>query len=480
MFSSALKSFSSNITANYTISTTPTSIAGAWKVYDGKNKKTGKVVSVFVFEKQYLESQGIGGLRSQSNAASRKKIFDQVVERLKKEAAFLAKLRHPNILELAEPVEDTRHGGLMFATEAIISTLASLLLDQDDRDRSNRSRSAGKEELIDELEIQKGLLQVAKGLEFLHESAGLVHGNLTPEAIYINQKSDWKIAGLGFTGSPDTITNSTTPAMALSECLYHEPRLPRSVQLNFDYTSPDFVMDSNISSSADMFSLGLVVLALYNSPHESPLHSNSNVSAYKKLFSSSSTTPTPSNNYLCPSTSLPQEVITEVLPRLITRRPAQRMNAREFQQSRFFDNILVSTLRFLDSLPTKTPNEKAQFFRGLPRIIDKFPKAVLDRKILPTLLDETVDSELLASILQIIFKLIKTLPSGQRAFTDRVLPRLGELFVPNPGKSGSSERNTTKEAGLVVLLENISVIADNCSGKEFRDGKLPTSQSWKN
>lgn len=45
---------------------------------------------------------------------------------------------------------------------------------------------------IDELEIQKGLLQVGKGLEFLHESAGLVHGNLTPEAIFVNAKV-WRI-----------------------------------------------------------------------------------------------------------------------------------------------------------------------------------------------------------------------------------------------------------------------------------------------
>ncbi len=42
---------------------------------------------------------------------------------------------------------------------------------------------------IDELEIQKGLLQISKALEFLHENAGLVHGNLTPDAILINSKA---------------------------------------------------------------------------------------------------------------------------------------------------------------------------------------------------------------------------------------------------------------------------------------------------
>ena len=482
MFASALKSFTSNITANYAVSTTPSSLCGAWKVYDAKNKKTGKAVSVFVFDRKSLEPQ-FGSMRSKSDGAGMRKIHDEVVERLKKEASSLARLRHPSILQLEEPVEDTRSGGLMFATEPIIASLSSLLQDQDDRDSSGGSRRGSsrykidgdegeKGVDIDELEIQKGLLQVAKGLEFLHESAGLVHGNLTPDAVYINQKSDWKISGLGFSGPPDNAaSNASSAPIALSELLYHDPRLPHNVQLNIDYTSPDFVLDSNITASADMFSLGLVVIALYSSPHESPLHTNANVSAYKKLFSSSSTVPSSSNNFLSKK-SLPRDLLGDVLPRLITRRPAQRMGAREFQQSRFFDNILVSTLRFLDSLPAKTPNEKSQFLRGLPRILEQFPKSVLEKKVLLALLEETKDRELLALILQSVFKIVKIVPSIQRSFVDRVLPRLRETFLAVGAKPGTSERDPAKEAGLVIVLENIELISENCSGKEFKDGKF--------
>ena len=197
MFASALKSLTSNISANYTVSTTPTAKAGAWKLYDGKNKKTGKAVSVFVFERKSLEASG--GLGGRSGSSSIKRVHDEVVERLKKEANALARLRHPSILQLAEPVEDTRTGGLIFATEPVVSSLAGLLQDQDDQERGagarsriGRYRSGESEEPteqgINQLEIQKGMLQVAQGLEFLHESAGLVHGNLTPEAIYVSAK----------------------------------------------------------------------------------------------------------------------------------------------------------------------------------------------------------------------------------------------------------------------------------------------------
>lgn len=146
------------------------------------------------------------------------------------------------------------------------------------------------------------------------------------------------------------------------------------------------------------------------------------------------------------------------------------MNAREFQQSQFFDNILVSSIRFLDSLPAKSPNEKSQFMRGLPRILEQFPKSVLEKKVLPALLDETKDRELLSLILQNVFKIIKLLPSGKRAFTDRVIPQLRDTFATAGAKSGSVERDSTKEAGLVVVLESMELIGENCNGKDFKDG----------
>ena len=202
MFSSALKSFQSNISAKYSIAPQPTSVSGAWKIFDGKNKTSGKSVSIFVFERKSLDpnSGSLGGVRSGSSQL--KKLHDEVIARIKKECSLLARLRHPCILELAEPIEDTRSGGLMFATEPVTASLAGLLQEKDDQERAGGiagrpsrfvieeadGQRRRRELEIDELEIQKGLLQVSQGLEFLHESAGLVHGNLTPEAIYVNVK----------------------------------------------------------------------------------------------------------------------------------------------------------------------------------------------------------------------------------------------------------------------------------------------------
>lgn len=255
----------------------------------------------------------------------------------------------------------------------------------------------------------------------------------------------------------------------MSEVLHLDTRLPRVIQMNLDYTSPDFVLDNNLTSSADMFSLGLLCIALYNSPHRSPLDCNSSITTYKRLFQSSSSVPNQSNNFLA-SRPLPKDLSNNVLPRLITRRPAQRMNAKEFQESEYFDNILVSTIRFLDEFPAKTANEKSQFLKGLIKVLPSFPKSVMEKKVLPALLDELKDRELISLILHNVFKIIELLPSGRRAFGDKIRPSLKEIFVTNA--KPAEEKDTARDAGLTIILEQLTVITDNCSGKEFKDGTI--------
>jgi len=97
---------------------------------------------------------------------------------------------------------------------------------------------------------------------------------------------------------------------------------------------------------------------------------------------------------------------------------------------------------------------------------------VLEKKLLPVLVEETNDLELLSLVLQNIFDIVSMVPNGKRAFTDRVIPCLRQVFTsPTSAKGASHEKDTMKEGGLKVLLENMTIIAKNCPGKEFKDGK---------
>ena len=92
---------------------------------------------------------------------------------------------------MVEPLEDTR-SELTFVTESITASLGTLIADASGRKRGGRGRPPGEEASgevdLDEVEIQKGTLQVAKGLSFLHQQAKMVHLNLSPDAVLINAK----------------------------------------------------------------------------------------------------------------------------------------------------------------------------------------------------------------------------------------------------------------------------------------------------
>lgn len=122
---------------------------------------------------------------------------------------------------MVEPMEETR-AELIFATEPVISSLQLSI--------PSASRAPPLVEL-DEVEIQKGILQLCKGLQFLHASARLIHSNINTETIIINNAGDWKIAGLGLT---IPLTNSDG-GPARWEFPTFDGRVPTYVQRSFDY-----------------------------------------------------------------------------------------------------------------------------------------------------------------------------------------------------------------------------------------------------
>ena len=243
------------------------------------------------------------------------------------------------------------------------------------------------------------------------------------------------------------------------------------MQLDLDYSSPDFVIDSKVAVKADMFSLGLLIVAIYSSPHRSPVNVSNSITAYKKLFSTPSNIPMQSNTFLS-SKPLPQQICSNVLPHLLTRKANERTSAKELQQSSYFDNVLVSAIKFLETFPTKSMSEKKQYLRGLPRIINQFPTKVLERKILPGLMDEVKDRNLLSLILQNSLKICENLPPDSSAFAEAVLPRLRTIFFNTGTAKAYPDRNeTSNEAGIVMILENLSEVSKKCSGKQFKDGQ---------
>ena len=114
---------------------------------------------------------------------------------MKKGVAQLTRLRHPQILTIHHPLEESRDC-LAFASEPVLASLANVLGDHDNLPHPTPEGLRGF--TLHEVEIKYGLKQLAEGLQFLHESARIIHRNISPESILVNQQGAWKIAGFHY------------------------------------------------------------------------------------------------------------------------------------------------------------------------------------------------------------------------------------------------------------------------------------------
>ncbi|KAI6043048.1 kinase-like domain-containing protein [Pisolithus marmoratus] len=411
-------------TSSSSVSLTSTARIGLWRVQGATHKVTSKRVSVWSFDKR-VEMEGLGPLSR-----------EHVLEVLKAEATALSRLRHPSILEMVEPLEETRNE-LIFATEPVLSSLEMSI--------PQNSHYTPIVEL-DEIEIQKGILQLCKGLSFLHSSARLIHTNLKPECIIINDAGDWKISGLGLT-IPLTNADGTPTRW---EFPGSDTRIPSYVQRSFDYIAPEYALDETLITASDIYSLGALVYAVH-CKGKPPFLNYGSIGSLRD----NAGRPVPDIGQL-------DTDLQDLLRSLLTPSPASRPTPSTLPSHPFFSSLPISTLNFLDrsNFTTKTREEKISFMKGLTGVLNKFSEGLRVRKILPSLLEEMKDTHLLPYILPNVFAISNILSAVQ--FAQLVLPSLKPLFtVKDPPQN------------MLTLLDNLAMLQSKTEKVVFREQVLP-------
>lgn len=325
---------------------------------------------------------------------------------------------------------------MRFVTEPLTSCLQHLI----DVNKSGVGSSALDGGELDEIVIQKGILQVAQGLDFLHTAVGMVHLDIQPSSILINVKGDWKLSGLGFVEN----MKEAAPEFFLAK---FDPRLPSFIHINLDYSAPELILDHRLDTSNDIFSLGCLIVSMFILKPVMRCDNNANI--YKQEFSGMTK--------VLRDERIPA-YIREMIPQMVMREPSQRLTLEQFKCSSLFDNVLIRTINFLDEFPVKLPSEQLAFMKGFSEIIDQFPKPVLQKKILPTLLEELGKEEtLVASILTNVFQVGKDM--SQLGFAKKILPAI---------------KKVTKVLGAqVTILNHMEILKSRLNGNEFRDDILP-------
>ncbi|CUA68500.1 SCY1-like protein 2 [Rhizoctonia solani] len=398
--------------------TIPPFQVGLWKVTEATHKVTNKRVSVWAHDKRGPEVDKLP-------AAAK----ENVLTILKAEVTALSRLRHPSVLEVVEPLEDGRTG-IRDGT-----THLNPCLSVPGAGSSSRQKSQVE---LDEVEIQKGILQLAKGLSFLHTSARLVHSNLNPSSVLINSSGDWKLSGLGLTIPLLSPTGDPTRW----EFPTYDNRLPAYIQRNFDYMAPEYAIDERVETGSDMYSLGCLVYAVHMKENARKLE-NGTLAAL-------------------PSLGGLDADLRSLLMVLITRSASARPTASSVPTHAFFNALPISTLNFLDraTFAAKPREEKVAFMKGLAGVLSSFSDALKRRKILPSLLEEMKDPLLLPSILPNVFTIAEKLTPAE--FASTVLPALKPLFVVRDPPQN-----------VLAMLDNLLMIQGKTTPAVFRADVLP-------
>jgi SCY1-like protein 2 len=376
---------------------------------------------VFIFDKKKFESQ-----LTKNNIIKKgeKQVIYDAYEVLRNQVANLTKFRHPNVLTIIEPLEEHK-ANFMFVTEPLTGCL-------------NQAPE------LDDVTIQKGLLQITNALKFVHTQAHMIHLGLAPNSVFINDNSDWKLSGFGYIQSVDC-SEYFIPQ--------YDPRMPGFLNINLNFTSPEVVLENTISPAVDMFSLGALIYYLYNEG-STFISCNNSTSYYKEDYARFERSLT-QNNPRQIFKKVPESLF-KVLPQLINRYPNQRISPDDFIECDYFNNPLVKVMVFLDEFPTKNDEEKLIFLRSLINLLPLFPPNILQKKILPIMIDllSTKADSLIQITLNILILIGENM--SQLSFHDKVFPVV------------SDDKLLQFQEAQIVILENLHILKVKVKSEEFK------------
>ncbi|XP_049872710.1 SCY1-like protein 2 [Pectinophora gossypiella] len=404
-----------------------------WKVYKGYKKSTKQEASIFVLEKKQLDRW---------NRADK----EIMIETLKRGIVQLTKLRHPQILTVQHGLEESRES-LAFATEPIFASLANILGNTDNMPQPI-PKILVNYKLFD-VEIKYGLMQIAEGLAFLHQDVKLLHHNICPESIIVNQQGAWKIFGFDFCVANQSPAGSE-PFWPFTE---HCQAMHPLTQPALDYVAPEYVLSASHSQASDMYSLGMLIYTIHSPGHQTLGGIGNDYYQFKRF--AHDIRQLPSSKLACVADGL-----REYVKLMLNFTPELRPDPHQFLKIPYFEDVGVKTLNYLDSLFQWDNLQKSQFYKGLPQIIQKMPHRVCVYRILPCLSKEFVNPPMVPFVLPNVLLIAEN--SSKEEYIKHILPVLKPaMLIQDPIQI------------LLIFMQKMELLLKLTPGEEVKTDILP-------
>lgn len=331
-------------------------------------------------------------------------IQQKFLDILRRDAQILSRLRHPNIVQITKPLEETKNE-LWFETEPISISLANYL-----GYKKNSSQIKTNIEL-DEIDKKLGIIQICETLSFVHSNAQIIHLNISPESIFITADNKWKLAGFGYSSTALHKSNDESKYVYSGVDQNEEQKSYIPINPSLNYLAPEYIYLKTFDFYSDMFGLGCLMYELY-AGHRL-LTCENNLSRYKSSISTL---------FPLKTSNISSDVISS-LESLIIQDPTKRLTASQLLETSYFNDISVKTLQYLANILEKDDRSKLEFFKGLKSTFTKFTPKTLKERVLSVLLEELKHTVLVPIILPNIFCICEIVNDDSMFYFD-VFPKL--------------------------------------------------------
>ncbi|XP_072380250.1 SCY1-like protein 2 [Diabrotica undecimpunctata] len=368
-----------------------------WKIYKGNKRSTRQEASIFVFEKRQLDRYS-------------KTDRELILEVLRRGVVQLTKIRHPKILTVQHPLEESRDS-LAFAAEPVFASLANVL-----GQTTNMPQPANMSDYkLFDIEIKYGVLQLTEGLAFLHNDVKLLHKNISPESVIINTQGAWKVFGFDF------CVINTNPANMPPSYIFEEysATVPPVCQPNLDYLAPEHALSLVQSQASDMFSLGMLICTLYSPDRKcfKPVRDLQQFRARAQEL----------KKFTTGKIQFVPEELREFIKLLLNVTSEVRPDAHQFVKIPFFDDIGIKTLTYLDSVLQWDNLQKSQFYKGLPEALTKLPHRVKLQRVVACLAHDLGQPAMVPFILPSLLEIAQG--CTQKEYCSYILPLIKPLMT---------------------------------------------------
>eukprot|EP01041_Mallomonas_annulata_P000553 gene553-1062_t len=347
-----------------------------WKIYPGVTKETREEVSLWILQKDDLGKR--------KSPLVDKPTLEQLFQILRKDISIMKDISHCGIIRIYEVFEENRNC-FAFATERVICSLANLLSKFDGITGGYQWHTAHIDERggLTEIEISRGLLNVAEGLLFLHNVQRRLHLNVNPENIVITPGGQWKLCGFGFSLAFQADEYQiASPYFIAPPCKYI------SLEPDLNYIAPELsklpgggISVRYVTTASDFFSLGLTSYELYRFNLKYLDEGKSNSSVLQITNISDYTSNIERLSSLIDMHSLPSGV-TQLVVGMLQPSPASRVTANDFINNAYFHSGPLAILRSLDTLPNRDVGSQATVLTSLPQQLSIFPPRILGATVL--------------------------------------------------------------------------------------------------